>query len=238
MNIAIIGYGRMGKTIEKIAIDRGHTIGLKIDLNNQDELNPQSLKDIDVAIEFTTPATALSNVSRCLQASCPIISGTTAWNDKHEEAIALCKAENGALLISSNFSVGMNVFFAINKRLAEMMKTHNSYHLGMSEIHHTAKLDAPSGTAITLAEGIIESNPSKESWINEKTELENTIGIESIREPDVPGTHIINYGSDIDAIEIKHTAYNRIGFATGAVIAAEWIADKTGIYSMTDVLDL
>jgi len=238
MRIAIIGYGRVGKTIEKIAIDKDHEIALKIDLDNQADLNEENLKEIDVAIEFTTPATAFDNVSKCINAGVPVISGTTGWQDKFIEAKTLCYEQSGAMLVSSNFSIGVNLFFALNKKLAEMMKPYDNYQLELTETHHTKKLDAPSGTAITLAEGIMSTDDRKTSWTNEPTDNKEIVPIISIREPDVPGTHVINYKSEIDSIEIKHEAYSRIGFATGAVIAAEWIIEKVGVYEMKDVLGL
>ena len=238
MRIAIIGYGRMGKTIEKIALDKGHEIVLKIDLDNQADLNEENLKDVDVAIEFTTPSTAFENVTKCINAGVPIISGTTGWQDKFVEAKTLCYEKSGAMLVSSNFSIGVNLFFALNQKLAEMMKPYDAYKLQLTETHHTKKLDAPSGTAITLAEGIMSKDDRRTKWVNEISDLENTVSILSIREPDVPGTHVINYKSAIDTIEIKHEAYSRIGFATGAVIAAEWIIEKVGVYEMKDVLGL
>lgn len=238
MRIAIIGYGRMGKTIEKLAIDKGHEIALKIDIDNQDDLNAENLKEIDVAIEFTTPATAFDNVSRCIYAGVPVISGTTGWQDKFVEAKTLCYDRSGAMLVSSNFSIGVNLFFALNKKLAEMMQPYEEYKLQVTETHHTKKLDAPSGTAITLAEGIMSANEGKTKWVNKASEDKATVPIISIREPDVPGTHVINYKSEIDSIEIKHEAYSRIGFASGAVLAAEWIIEKVGVYEMKDVLGL
>ena len=238
MRIAIIGYGRMGKTIEKIALEKGHEVPLKIDLDNQADLNEENLSDIDVAIEFTTPATAFDNVCMCLNAGVPVISGTTAWQDKMDEAKTLCYEKSGAMIVSSNFSIGVNLFFALNKKLAKMMQPYSDYQLQMSETHHTKKLDAPSGTAITLAEGIMSVNQSKSKWVNEATTSEDTIPIISIREPDVPGTHVINYKSEIDSIEIKHEAYSRIGFASGALLAAEWIIEKVGVFDMKDVLGL
>jgi len=238
MRIAIIGYGRMGKTIEKIALEKGHEIPLKIDLDNQADLNEEQLAAIDVAIEFTTPATAFDNVCACLNAGVPVISGTTAWQNQMDEAKSLCYEKSGAMILSSNFSIGVNLFFALNKKLAEMMQPYSTYNLQLSETHHTKKLDAPSGTAITLAEGIMSVNQQKTNWVNETSQEEDTIPIISIREPDVPGTHVINYKSEIDSIEIKHEAYSRIGFASGALLAAEWIVEKVGVYEMKDVLGL
>lgn len=238
MRIALIGYGRMGKTIEKIALEKGHQVPLKVDIENQSDLNEENLAKVDVAIEFSTPATAFDNVCACINAGVPIISGTTAWQDKMDEAKTLCYEKSGAMIVSSNFSIGVNLFFALNKKLSEMMQTYPDYKLQISETHHTKKLDAPSGTAITLAEGIMSVNEEKTKWVNEKTDAEDTIPIISIREPDVPGTHIINYKSEIDSIEIKHEAYSRIGFASGALLAAEWIIEKVGVYDMKDVLGL
>lgn len=238
MRIAIIGYGRMGKTIEKLALDKGHEVPLIIDLDNQHELTEENLAKVDVAIEFTTPNTAFDNVCTCIKTGTPVVSGTTAWQDKLKEAKTICYEQSGAMIVSSNFSIGVNLFFALNKKLAEMMIPYSEYKLELSETHHTKKLDAPSGTAITLAEGIMSSNDQKTKWVNEPSDSEDTIPIISYREPDVPGTHVINYKSEIDSIEIKHTANSRIGFASGALLAAEWLADKTGVYDMKDVLGL
>jgi len=238
MRIGIIGYGRMGKTIEKLAVEKGHEISLKIDLENQADLNDENLKKLDVVIEFTTPTTAFENVIKCIDAGVPVISGTTGWQDKFVEAKTHCYEKSGAMLVSSNFSIGVNLFFALNKKLAEMMLPYQDYTLSLSETHHTKKLDAPSGTAITLAEGIMSINDAKTKWVNEQSSDSDTVPIISIREPDVPGTHVINYKSEIDSIEIKHEAYSRIGFASGALLAAEWIVEKSGVYEMKDVLGL
>ena len=232
MKIALLGYGRMGKEIEKIAISRGHKIVIRKDLDDEIDINLA-----DVAIDFSVPKAAFNNISNCLNHQVPVISGTTGWLDKYEDAISLCKEKKGAFIYASNYSLGVNIFFELNKQLAKMMKAVEGYDISMEEVHHTKKLDAPSGTAITLAQGIIE-NTSKNNWeLNEKTSQEN-IPIIAKRIPDVPGTHSVWYTSEEDTIEIKHTAHSRKGFALGAVIAAEWISGKTGIFSMKDVLNI
>lgn len=238
MKIALIGYGKMGKEIEKIALNRGHEIVLKIDITNPDDLNLANLKKADVAIEFTTPASATANYKLCFEAGIPVVSGTTGWLEKQAEVHQLCKDLNGTFFYTSNFSLGVNIFFALNKRLAELMANHPEYSVEMKEIHHTQKLDAPSGTAITLAEGIIENISTKKSWVNHTTGLADEIGIISEREGQVPGTHIINYDSEVDYIEITHCAKNRKGLAFGAVFAAEYSFGKKGILSMNDLLNL
>jgi len=238
MKIALIGYGKMGKEIEKIALDRGHKIVLKIDITNSEDLNLENLKKADVAIEFTTPATATANYKLCFDAGIPVVSGTTGWMEKQAEVHQWCKDLNGTFFHTTNFSLGVNIFFALNKRLAELMASHSEYTVEMKEIHHTQKLDAPSGTAITLAEGIIENIPEKKSWVNHPTGLADEIGIISEREGQVPGTHIINYDSEVDYIEITHCAKSRKGLAFGAVLAAEYSFGKKGILSMNDLLNL
>ena len=238
MKIALIGYGKMGKEIEKIALNRGHEIVLKIDITNPDDLNLANLKKADVAIEFTTPASATANYKLCFEAGVPVVSGTTGWLEKQTEVYQLCKDLNGTFFYTSNFSLGVNIFFALNKKLAELMANHPEYSIEMKEIHHTQKLDAPSGTAITLAEGIIENIPAKKSWVNHTTGLADEIGIISEREGQVPGTHIINYDSEVDYIEITHCAKSRKGLAFGAVLAAEYSFGKKGILSMNDLLNL
>jgi len=238
MKIALIGYGKMGKEIEKIALNRGHEIVLKIDITNPEDLNLTNLKKADIAIEFTTPASATANYKLCFEAGIPVVSGTTGWLEKQAEIHQLCKDLNGTFFYTSNFSLGVNIFFALNKRLAELMANHPEYSVEMKEIHHTQKLDAPSGTAITLAEGIIENIPAKKSWVNRTTGLADEIGIISEREGQVPGTHIINYDSEVDYIEITHCAKSRKGLAFGAVLAAEYSFGKKGILSMNDLLNL
>ena len=238
MKIALIGYGKMGKEIEKIALDRGHEIILKIDITNQEDLNLENLKKADVAIEFTMPASAIANYKLCFEAGVPVVSGTTGWLEKQAEVHQLCNDLNGTFFHTTNFSLGVNIFFALNKKLAEMMAKHSEYTVEMKEIHHTQKLDAPSGTAITLAEGIIESIPAKKSWVNRQTRQADEIGIVSEREGQVPGTHIVNYDSEVDYIEITHCAKNRKGLAFGAVLAAEYSFGKKGILTMNDLLNI
>ena len=232
MKIALLGYGKMGQVIERIAIERGHQIVLKKDENSTFE----GLTNADVAIDFSVPTAAVSNISNCFNANIPVISGTTGWLENYDEVAALCYEKNGALISSSNFSLGVNVFFELNEYLAKIMSKFESYKVEMEEIHHIQKLDEPSGTAISLAKGIIE-NSTYINWTLENPE-ENQIHIEAKRSGTVPGTHIVTYNSAVDAIEIKHTAHNREGFALGALIAAEWIIGKQGIFTMKDVLEL
>ncbi|MFD0964032.1 4-hydroxy-tetrahydrodipicolinate reductase [Pseudofulvibacter geojedonensis] len=233
MNIALLGYGKMGKVIEKIAVERGHKIVLKT-TRDTSEIN---LSNVDVAIDFSIPSAAVNNISTCFNQNTPVISGTTGWLGSYDKMVELCQSKKGAFIYSSNFSLGVNIFFELNKQLAKMMANLNQYNVSMEEIHHTQKLDAPSGTAITLAEGIIE-NTSKTAWQLDRTEKNTEIPIVAKRIEGVPGTHTVNFSSEIDSIEIKHTAHNRNGFALGAVIAAEWIKGKTGVYNMKDVLGL
>lgn len=232
MKIALLGYGKMGQTIEKIALERGHEIVLK-----KDEFNTyDGLSNADVAIDFSIPAVAVENISSCFYANVPVISGTTGWLDRYDEMTTLCQEKKGAFISSSNFSLGVNLFFGLNEYLAKMMSKFNSYSVDMEEIHHNQKLDAPSGTAISLAKGVIENSNYTNWTLNEAKE--NQIHIEAIRTGNVPGTHTVTYNSTVDTIEIKHTAHNRDGFALGAVIAAEWIVGKQGIFTMRDVLEL
>ncbi|MDD5151472.1 MAG: 4-hydroxy-tetrahydrodipicolinate reductase [Flavobacterium sp.] len=232
MKIALLGYGKMGQTIERIAIERGHEIVLK-----KDEFNTyEGLSNADVAIDFSIPAVAVENISSCFYANVPVVSGTTGWLDRYDEMVQLCTEKKGAFLSSSNFSLGVNIFFELNEYLAKMMSKFDSYKVDMEEIHHTQKLDAPSGTAISLAKGVIE-NSNYTKWTLDSPK-ENEIHIDAIRTENVPGTHTVTYKSVVDEIEIKHTAHNRDGFALGAVIAAEWIVEKQGIFTMKDVLDL
>ena len=228
----------MGHAIEEIALQRGHEIVLKIGIENVQDNTIDNIRKADVAIEFTGPEIAFDNVIRCLEAGVPVVSGSTGWLQRFEEAKTFCNNKNGALLYASNFSVGVNIFFAINKRLAELMAPHKEYDVLLTEIHHTQKKDAPSGTAITLAETILQSIEQKKKWVNEASKSPEELQIISERIDPAPGTHTIRYTSDIDDIEIKHTAHNRKGFATGAVLAAEFLHDKKGIYSMSDVLGL
>lgn len=237
MNLALIGYGKMGKTIERIAIERGHTIVSVIDVNNLDDFDSPEFKSADVAIEFTVPAVALSNYRRAFASGVAVVSGTTGWTD---ELPALKKEieEGGKTLFwSSNFSIGVNVFMAVNKYLAGIMNQFPEYNVEMTEVHHTQKLDAPSGTAITLAEGILEKLDRKASWSKEVENVSTEMAIKSIREGQVPGIHTIRYESSIDSIEITHDAKSREGFALGAVVAAEFTKGKKGLIGMEDLFN-
>lgn len=238
MRILILGYGKMGKAIEEIAEERGHTIAHKININNTQALKFIDRSEIDVAIEFSQPDAAFGNIKYCLENNIPVVSGTTGWLDRKDDVEALCKQQDGSFFYASNFSLGVNLFFRLNELLASMMEQHPIYATQITEIHHTEKLDAPSGTAITLAEGIIKHLSSKKSWVNEPSDKDEEVSIISEREPNVPGTHIIKYTSDNDEIEIKHTAKSRTGFALGAVLVAEWILDKKGVLSMDDFMKL
>ena len=232
MKIALLGYGKMGQVIERIALERGHEIVLK-----KDEFNTyDGLSTADVAIDFSVPTAAVANISSSFHANVPVVSGTTGWLEHYNEMEALCNEKQGGFISSSNFSLGVNIFFELNEYLAKIMAQFDSYKVSMEEIHHTQKLDAPSGTAISLAKGVIE-NSAYAKWTMEKANS-NEIHIEAKRIGDVPGTHTVTYDSAVDSIELKHTAHNREGFALGAVIAAEWLAGKKGIYTMKDVLNL
>ncbi|GGF09145.1 4-hydroxy-tetrahydrodipicolinate reductase [Flavobacterium limi] len=232
MKIALLGYGKMGQVIERIALERGHEIVLK-----KDEFNTyDGLSTADVAIDFSVPTAAVDNISNCFHANVPVVSGTTGWLDRYNEMETLCKEKQGGFISSSNFSLGVNIFFELNEYLAKIMAQFDAYKVSMEEIHHTQKLDAPSGTAISLAKGVIE-NSAYANWTMEDAKS-NEIHIEAKRIGDVPGTHTVTYDSTVDSIELKHTAHNREGFALGAVIAAEWLAGKKGIYTMKDVLNL
>ena len=235
MNIALIGYGKMGKEIEQIAVSRGHSVNLIIDKNNLADLNSKSLQSIDIAIEFTTPESAISNYKTCLENNTPIISGTTGWLDKFEEITEFCNNNNGTFFYASNFSLGVNIFFELNNHLSKIMNNYQNYNIDIEEIHHTQKLDKPSGTAISLADIIINNLDKKDSWsLNKSSEKE--IKIDALREENVPGTHKISYFSEIDKIELTHTAFNRKGFALGAVLAAEFAKNNKGMLSMKDLL--
>ena len=237
MKIAILGYGKMGKVIEKIALKRGHSILLKVNRENLD-FDLKLLKDCDVAIEFSSPESAVNNINKCFDANVPVVVGTTGWYTEFNSVQERCISENKGLLHATNFSVGVNIFYEINKKLAALMDASNQYDVEVEELHHTEKLDAPSGTAITIAEGIIANLDRKVAWKNEVNVSENELAIESIRTKDVPGTHIVKYESDIDVIEIKHEAKNRNGFAFGAIVAAEYMNNKNGVFTMKDVLSL
>ncbi|HMR85561.1 MAG TPA: 4-hydroxy-tetrahydrodipicolinate reductase [Niabella sp.] len=238
MKIALVGYGKMGKAIEAIALERGHEVVLKIDEHNQNELNKEHLAQADVAIEFTGPHTAYDNIVKLLESGIPAVSGSTGWLEKMETVKQLCANKNGAFIYASNFSVGVNLFFELNKKLAALMHPHKEYKVEMEEIHHTQKRDAPSGTAITLAEGVMETYTELNKWVNDVQPQKDELLIVSKRIDPAPGTHTISYTSDIDDITITHTAHNRKGFALGAVIAAEFLKDKKGIFTMKEVLGL
>lgn len=232
MKIALLGYGRMGKEIEKIALQRGHEIVIKYSGKEKYDIT-----SADIAIDFSLPNVAYDNISNCLEHNIPVVSGTTGWLTKYDQVIQKCKEKKGAFIYASNFSLGVNLFFELNKQLARIMDNLEQYTASIEEIHHTNKLDAPSGTAITLAEDVI-GNSSMNSWTLEGDNDNNNIPITAIRTPNVPGTHTISYNSTVDSIDIKHTAHNREGFALGAVIAAEWLLGKTGVFNMRDVLNL
>jgi 4-hydroxy-tetrahydrodipicolinate reductase len=247
MKIALLGYGKMGKIIEKVAIDRKHEIVLKIDYDNQHELTAENLQKADVVIEFSTPHTVLGNIEHCFNAGVPIVVGTTGWYNELQQVKQQCEENNNSLVYASNFSIGVNIFFHVNRVLAKLMSNYPYYDVQVEEIHHTQKMDSPSGTAITIAEGIIENIKSKKEWVNaltvdgDETTDDNVksdqLLIESFRIDSVPGTHTVIYDSEVDSIEFKHTAHNRNGFALGAVMAAEWIKDKKGFYSVQDMFD-
>ena len=232
MKIALLGYGKMGKVIEKIALERGHEIVLKKGSQN----NFEGLLEADIAIDFSLPHVAVENITECLNNNIAVVSGTTGWLEHYNTIVQLCKEKNGSFIYGSNFSLGVNIFFELNAYLAKMMKNLGQYKVSMEEIHHTQKLDAPSGTAITLAEGII-NNSNYTNWTLD-TPKENEIKIEAKRIGTVPGTHSIFYDSPVDQIEIKHTAHNREGFALGSVVAAEWLIGKKGVFTMKDVLNI
>ncbi len=240
MKVALIGYGKMGKEIEKVLPSRGHTVVGKA--TEENPLDKNTIKDADVAIDFSTPSAVLSNIDFLLRNKVPTIVGTTGWNDSYQEVKNQVKQNNGALVHTSNFSIGVNLFFKLNEQLAQLMEPYKEYQPSITEIHHTEKLDAPSGTAISLADGIIEKSQQFQEWYcpqNKKnTPGAHFIKIDALREPDVKGVHRIEYQSDIDTLSIQHKAHNRKGFALGAVIAAEWIQNKTGIFTMKDVLQL
>lgn len=233
MKIALLGYGKMGKTIEQIALNRGHEVVLTVDKDDHD----YDITQADVAIDFSIPTVAFNNISNCLNNGVPVVSGTTGWLDKYNDAVALCKEKKGAFIYASNYSLGVNIFFELNKTLAKMMSALKQYNVSMEEIHHTQKLDAPSGTAISLAEDIIANNANFNEWkLDENGKA--IIPITAKRIAEVPGTHTVTYNSEVDSITIEHVAHTRQGFALGAVIAAEWLADKTGVFTMNDVLNI
>jgi 4-hydroxy-tetrahydrodipicolinate reductase len=233
VKIALLGYGKMGKVIERVAEERGHDIVLKVD----EHTTSYNISLADVVIDFSVPSAAISNISNCLNNGIPVISGTTGWLNDFDNMVTLCKEKNGAFIYASNFSLGVNIFFELNKTLVKMMANLSQYDVSLEEIHHAQKLDAPSGTAITLAEGIIEHSNYKD-WKLDTNVDTNEIPIEAKRIENIPGTHSINYESKVDAINITHTAHNRDGFALGAIIAAEWLIGKKGVFTMNDVLNI
>ncbi len=236
MKIALLGYGKMGREVEQTALERSHEILLKID--SQAEIDAVDLSKAEVAIDFSMPSSASYNILKCFDVNVPIVVGTTGWSDKLEDIKQVCLEKSQALFYASNFSIGVNIFFELNRKLAQMMNEHTSYDVSIEETHHTEKLDAPSGTAITLANDITVSLDRKSKWVNKESTADTDIQITSIRKDDVTGTHIVKYFSDIDGIEIKHEANSRKGFAMGAVIAAEWIIGKQGVFTMQDFLKL
>ena len=238
MKIALVGYGKMGKAIEEIAVSKGHEVVLKISIENVEEMTDENLKLADVAIEFTGPESAIDNVKRCLHAGVPVVCGSTGWLARWEEVRQYCLEKVGTMIYASNFSIGVNLFFEVNRHLAKLMANYPDYDVTLKEVHHTQKKDAPSGTAITLAEQVMEQVKRKENWVNEPVNDATKLFIESERTDPAPGTHHVKYSSTIDNIEIIHTAHNRTGFASGAVAAAEFIQGKKGIYTMKDVLGL
>lgn len=238
MKLALIGYGKMGQMIEELALQRGHEIVLKINIDNLEEFNRENISKADVAIEFTSPDSAFENIKQCTDFGIPVVSGSTGWNKQLEEAKTYCNKKGGAFLHASNFSVGVNIFFQVNKLLARLMASQQAYEVSLKEVHHTQKKDAPSGTAVTLAEQVLENIERKKSWVNGATTANDELSIISERIDPAPGTHYVKYTSEVDDIEIIHTAHSRKGFALGAVLAAEFIDGKTGVFTMDDVLHL
>ena len=237
MNIALIGYGKMGKEIEQIAISRGHSIVLKVDIANASSYSIDELKKADVAIEFSTPESVISNIDKCFEANVPVVVGTTGWLKHLDEVKQKCTDKNQTLFYTSNYSIGVNLFFKVNEYLAKLMNAYTTYSISMEEVHHVHKLDSPSGTAISLANQIIENNDLKQKWVNQSTDNKNELEIISKRIDEVPGTHTVTYSSEVDEISMTHTAHSRKGFALGAVIAAEWSKGKKGIFGMNDLLN-
>ena len=238
MNIALIGYGRMGHEIESIAIKRGHIIKLIVDLDNKHDLNKANLADIDVAIEFSSPDSAFVNIADCLNSKIPVVSGTTGWLDNYDKAVEICKKNNTSFIHSSNFSIGVNLLFRLNEELAKHMKRYADYHVSIEEIHHTKKLDAPSGTALSLADGICQRHPDYNGWCFEKNQADGCIPVRSVREGSVTGIHTVTWDSEIDILSLRHESKNRKGLALGAVIAAEYISSREGIFTMSDIMGL
>lgn len=237
MRIVLIGYGKMGKEIERLAVGRGHQIIARIDVDNQAELSQLSKQDVDVAIEFSNPASAFSNIMTCIEKQIPVVCGTTGWLEQKAAVEAATAKHQSTFFYASNYSIGVNLFFKLNKTLASLMAGHPEYDIYTNEIHHLEKKDSPSGTAITIAEGIIDAYASKTKWVNNEIPAANEVAIWSQRESIIPGTHTVKYISKVDQIEITHEAFSREGFALGAVIAAEWVKDKQGVLGMDDLLN-
>lgn len=236
MRIVLIGYGKMGKEIERLALGRGHTIVARIDVDNAHDLMNLTSSEADVAIEFSNPASAFANISACIEKQIPVVCGTTGWLEKKSEIERATAAHDSTFFYASNYSIGVNLFFQLNRTLAKLMAPHTAYDIYTNEIHHLEKKDSPSGTAITLAEGIIDSYADRTKWVNNEIPQSNEVPIWSQRESTIPGTHTVKYISKVDQIEITHEAFSREGFALGAVIAAEWIQGKKGILGMEDML--
>lgn len=244
MKLALIGFGKMGKTIKALAEAAGDSVVLAIDLDNQADFTPENLRKADAAIEFTRPEMAFDNIRTCLEAGVPVVSGTTGWLERMPEAKAICEANNGAFFYASNYSIGVNIFFAVNRYLSQLMAGQTQYDVKMTEVHHTQKLDHPSGTAITLAEGVLSNFSKKRSWqayLSSETNQAYTPSIDTLpilckRESGVPGTHVVTWDSGIDTIEISHVAHSREGFANGALAAARWIVGKRGVFGMKEML--
>ncbi|MEG1634771.1 MAG: 4-hydroxy-tetrahydrodipicolinate reductase [Rikenellaceae bacterium] len=236
MNVALIGYGKMGKEIEQVLISRSHNVSLIIDVDNKEDLNADNLKNIDVAIEFSAPTVAYDNVIKCIENSVPVVCGTTAWLDKYDSVVELTKKCDGAFFYASNYSIGVNLFFEINKKLAKLMNPYSEYDVTVEEVHHTQKKDAPSGTAITIAEGILDGIERKNKWVCGTTIEPCELEISAIRRSIVPGTHTVTWESEVDMLKLEHTAKGRKGFAVGAVIAAEFLKGKRGVFTMNDLL--
>jgi len=238
MKIALLGYGRMGKEVERAALARNHSIIARID--NSEDLQQQTgiLKSCDVAIEFTSPEAVVQNLLFCFREKIAVVTGTTGWYSRKDEVIRACNESGGSLFYASNFSIGVNIFFEINRQLARLMNGHDEYQVSMEEIHHIHKLDAPSGTAISLANGILSEYPKKKAWVSGDASSDDQLGIRSLREGEIPGTHRVEWRSSVDTIRIEHEAFNRQGFASGAVLAAEFLAGKKGIFEMKDLLQL
>ncbi|MDX5420726.1 MAG: 4-hydroxy-tetrahydrodipicolinate reductase [Hymenobacteraceae bacterium] len=238
MRILLIGYGKMGKTIEQMALGKGHEIVGKLDHSNADTLQNYTPENTDVAIEFTHPEAAFGNISYCLRQGIPVVSGSTGWLDRYGEAVQLCQEKQGAFFYASNFSVGVNLFFHFNEYIASKMQAYKEYEVSIREIHHLQKVDKPSGTGITTAEGILSSYTNLSGWVADNSEEKGKLNIISEREPEVVGTHIVTYHSEVDTIELGHIAHSRAGFAEGAVMAAAWLIGRQGVYGMKDMLNL